>query len=133
MRATLEELVRRRAGHTCEYCRFSEESFGFPFVLDHIIAQQHGGKTVKENLALCCGFCNAHKGPNIAGVDPVTGDLTALFHPRRDHWDQHFRLDRDRLIGLTAVGRVTIYVLAMNDKHRRALRRTLIEEGFFPP
>ncbi len=36
------------------------------------------------------------------------------------------------LKGKTPVGRVTVYVLAINLSFRVALRRALIEEGVFP-
>ncbi len=49
-----------------------------PFPIDHIIAQQHGGPTVLANLALSCLHDNSHKGPNIAGLDPLTKELTKL-------------------------------------------------------
>lgn len=52
--------------------------------IDHIVAEKHHGQTVADNLALCCLNDNLHKGPNIAGLDPETGTLTRLFHPRRD-------------------------------------------------
>jgi len=37
-----------------------------------------------ENLALACLHCNQHKGPNIAGRNPETGEIVELFHPRQD-------------------------------------------------
>jgi hypothetical protein len=41
-----------------------------PFEVDHIIAEQHGGRTVAGNLAWSCFADNHHKGPNLAGIDP---------------------------------------------------------------
>jgi hypothetical protein len=35
--------------------------------------------------------CNLHKGPNLSGIDPDTGTVAPLFHPRRDTWDDHLR------------------------------------------
>jgi cation diffusion facilitator CzcD-associated flavoprotein CzcO len=101
--------------------------------LDHVIARQHGGKTVSSNLVLCCGRCNQFKGPNIAGLDPISGKLTPLFHPRLDNWDVDFRWAGPRLIGKTAVGRTTIAVLAINLPQRLAMRRILMEEGKVSP
>lgn len=72
------------------------------------------------------------KGPNIAGVDPDTGQLTRLFHPRRDIWSEHFHWNGPTVCGLTAIGRVTLYVLDINDPVRIEHRRLLIEEGVFP-
>ena len=64
---------------------------------------------------LACAHDNLHKGPNIAGLDPVTRELTRLYNPRRDRWREHFAWQGAVLIGLTAVGRTTIQVLAIND------------------
>jgi hypothetical protein len=77
--------------------------------------------------------CNKSKGPNLAGLDPHTGKLTPLFHPRRHKWSYHFRLDGPSIVGRTPIGRVTVYVLNMNHPLRVELRRQLIEEGEFPP
>ncbi len=103
-----------------------------PFPVDHVVARQHGGRTVLSNLALSCLHDNCHKGPNIAGIDPTTRKLTKLFNRRRHRWERHFRWDGPYLIGRTAVGRTTIVVLGMNDRDVLKVRRSLIEEGLFP-
>jgi hypothetical protein len=110
-----------------------QAAYRFRFPIDHIIAQQHGGKTAPGNLALACLRCNAHKGPNIAGIDPQTRVITRLFHPRRDRWDEHFHWRGARLVGSTAIGRATIAVLNINDPSSMAVRQGLIAEGLFPP
>lgn len=127
------EAVRRRAGGTCEYCLAPQWFYITPFQIEHIIARQHGGLTTFNNLALACLHCNAHKGPNIAGRDPVSRKLTKLFNPRRHKWDRHFRWDGPFVVGKTAIGRVTIAVLAMNDLLLVKARREWIAEGSFPP
>jgi hypothetical protein len=101
--------------------------------VDHVIADQHEGGDDESNLALACAHCNLHKGPNIAGRDPLTRELTRLFNPRRDRWREHFAWQEASLIGLTPVGRTTIQVLAINDPLAIATREALIEEGRFPP
>jgi hypothetical protein len=134
MDESLAEEVRERAGHRCEYCRMPQTFYPtVTFPVDHIIAQQHGGPTVASNLALSCLHDNSHKGPNIAGIDPKTGKLTALFNPRRHKWAKHFRWAGPLLVGRTAIGRVTVVVLAMNDPDAVKAREELIEEGVFPP
>lgn len=90
MAGRLEDEVRRLAANRCEYCRVPDAVVKLRHVLDHVIARQHGGQTILENLALCCGRCNQSKGPNIAGLDPLTGNLTQLYNPRRDRWADHF-------------------------------------------
>lgn len=132
MDESLAEEVRRRAGRACEYCRMPQVFYPtVPFPIDHIIARQHLGPTTPGNLALSYLHCNSHKGPNIAGMDPRTKKLTKLFHPRRHKWDRHFRWVGPVLVGRTAVGRVTVVVLAMNDPDLLEVRRALIEEGIF--
>src|SRR5690242_7822111 len=97
----LQQQVRRRAQGRCEYCHFPAKFTLLPFQFDHIIAEKHGGLTMLDNLAFSCFFCNSHKGPNIAGLDPKTGELTRLFHPRQDDWSEHFRWNESWLVGLT--------------------------------
>jgi len=109
-----------------------EALYRSPFQIDHIVARQHGGQTVSDNLALSCFHCNTHKGPNVAGANPATGEVVRLFHPRKDAWDDHFRWAGPMLEGLTPVGEVTIQVLAINDPEYVAVRQALIEEGVFP-
>lgn len=78
----------------------------------------------------CDSFvCNLHKGPNIAGLDPLTGQLTPLFNPRTHRWEEHFRYEGPRLIGLTPEGRTTVAVLAANRRDRVELRLTLMLSG----
>jgi hypothetical protein len=104
-----------------------------PFEIDHIIARKHRGRTLAGNLALSCFYCNSYKGPNLAGIDPNTREITRLYHPRLHKWHYHFRWAGPILAGRTAVGRTTITVLEINNNPRAALRAALIEEGLFPP
>ena len=131
MPGQLERRVRERARESCEYCLLPQAAYRFTFPLDHINAKQHGGKTALANLAVAC-LCNSRKGPNLAGLDPVTGQLVRLFHPRRDHWHDHFRWKGARIQGRTAIGRTTIAVLDMNHSDSVAVRAQLIVEGGFP-
>lgn len=133
MDPSLAREVRARAGLFCEYCRIPQSCYPtVSFPIDHIIARQHGGSSTLDNLALSCLHDNTHKGPNIAGIDPLTRKITRLFNPRRDRWDRHFEWRGALLVGKTAVGRTTIAVLAMNHPDAVAVRRSLIEEGLFP-
>ncbi len=133
MTADLERRVRRRAKDRCEYCRVPQSASRLRHQIDHIVARHHDGETTSDNLALCCVPCNLYKGTNIAGIDPTTGKLTRLFHPRRDRWQEHFAWLGPVLQGSTAVGRTTIRVLVLNSPDRVAAREALIEEGIFPP
>lgn len=102
------------------------------FQIEHIIPRKHHGTSDADNLALACFACNNHKGANLTGIDPNTGETTRLYHPRKDKWEEHFEWNEDRLIGRTPIGRTTIDVLAINLPYRCELRLTLIEEGVFP-
>lgn len=131
MNRELQRMIRAHAKERCEYCHMPTAYDPLPFQLDHIIAQQHGGETVFENLAWSCLHCNKHKGPNIAGIDPSTRQLAKLFHPRRQRWDRHFRWDGPILVGRTRSARATIRVLAINDFDLVAYRAELMEEGAY--
>lgn len=130
MDQSLRSTVRNRAGDVCEYCRLPQASSRFvQFHIEHIIARQHGGASDLDNLALACGYCNRHKGPNIAAIDPVSGSMVPLFHPRRDRWPDHFEWQETTLFGKSPVGRATIDLLAMNDWQRIELRDNLESLG----
>ena len=107
-----------------------QQHYLITFHVEHIIARQHRGSDADSNLALACHFCNRHKGPNVAGLDPATGVLTRLFNPRTDVWSHHFRIERGRIIGLTPVGRTSVEVLQMNRLDRVRLRGELEPETF---
>ena len=115
---TLRARVRKRAGWLCEYCGISERFTLAVHEIDHIIAFKHGGETVENNLALCCAVCNRFKGSDIASIDPETGEIVPLYHPRSDRWDEHFVLCNGLISPLTAKGRTTVKLLKMN----RAIR-----------
>ena len=125
---TLQLEVRGRAVERCEYCLFPEYASELPFHVDHIIAEKHGGRTEPQNLAWACFSCNLRKGPNIAGLDPDTGELTPLFNPRSDAWSEHFAWDGVWLRGKTAIGRATVTVLDINHVDSVTVREALREE-----
>jgi hypothetical protein len=120
--AELRRLVPTRAFGRCEYC-LAPEIFSFqPHQVDHIVAQKHDGKTVETNLALCCVPCNLFKGSDLTSIDPATGAIAALFHPRRDKWTQHFELQGLLMIPKSPTGRVTVKLLQFNAPDRVAER-----------
>jgi hypothetical protein len=118
----LRQLVIARAQGRCEYCHLPERFSFFPFQIDHIIAEKHGGPTVAENLALSCFYCNSYKGPNIAGWLSESNEVIRLFHPRSDEWSEHFEWSETTLVGKTKIGQVTIAVLAINRPDAKAVR-----------
>ena len=112
MDASVREHVRRRAANRCEYCLLRQEELPFStFHIEHILPRKQGGDDELGNLALACDRCNSHKGVNLTGVDPETGEITALFNPRQHSWEEHFRLSDILVVGLTPVGRTAAFVL----------------------
>lgn len=112
MTAGEREAVRQRAGGRCEYCHLPDFAMApEDFHVEHVIARKHGGEDAMENLAWSCIFCNLYEGPHLARFDPDTGNLTRLFNPRQDRWEDHFRLDGPQILSLTAVGRTSIWLL----------------------
>jgi hypothetical protein len=132
------DAVRHRAANRCEYCRLPQAAFRRGFHTEHIVARQHGGSTSLNNLAFACWSCNLKKGPNLSGIDPETGEITALFHPRKDDWSEHFTAHIGTLVplgveirGLTPVGRATVRVLGLNEEMRQMVRYELWLEGLY--
>jgi hypothetical protein len=95
----------------------------FRLQMEHIVARQHEGGSVEGNLALGCQHCNLRKGTNLTGIDPETGNITRLFNPRLDIWNEHFRVAGPLLLGQTAIGRTTVRLLDMNSDSQRDLRK----------
>ena len=124
----LIQQIWQRANNRCEYCQIQYLQYRLPFQVDHIIARQHGGPSTLDNLAMSCFHCNRFKGPNIAGLDPASGALVRLFHPRLDSWQEHFRFEGVYLVGLTPIGRATVQVLSMNGGDLLELRTELLQE-----
>ncbi len=125
--AALRRLVYDRANGCCEYCFTPEFAAFASHEVDHIIAEKHGGSTQGDNLALSCSLCNKHKGSDLASIDPQTGEMMSLYHPRRDCWPEHFSLTGAEFAPLTPVGRVTVRLLQLNRSDRVEERRLLIE------
>lgn len=125
----LRREVRERAGSRCEYCRIPQSADQLPFQVDHIIAEVHHGQTAPTNLAWSCFDGNVYKGTNLAGIDPDTNVIVRLFHPRNDHWGEHFRWLGPQLVGRTEIGRATVDVLRLNLSTRVEHRRLLMMLG----
>lgn len=130
----IPELLRRqvvqRAAARCEYCRLHQDDSFFTHEVDHIYAEKHLGPTLEWNLCVACADCNRFKGSDLCSIDPATGDLVALFHPRRDRWEAHFSLvDTGEIVTRTAQGRVTARLLRFNRLDVMADRARLIALG----
>jgi HNH endonuclease len=124
----LRRLVIQRAGDRCEYCGLSQVGQAATFHIDHVIPVAAKGETVPENLALACVSCSLFKGARQLLEDPDTGEMVSIFNPRQQIWQEHFRWDDVRVVGLTAIGRATIVALNLNRSIILAIRA---EEEFF--
>ena len=130
METATRATVRSRARDRCEYCGIHQRHYVLTFHVEHIVARQHGGRDDVTNLAFACHRCNRAKGPNLAGLDPDTGHLTRLFHPRQDVWSTHFHGQAGRILGRTPEGRTTVQVLQLNQPARVRTRLALEPERF---
>ena len=63
----------------------------------------------------------------IASVDPATGEIVPLYHPRNQAWSQHFKVINAQIMPLTANARVTIRLLRFNDPERIAERALFLK------
>ena len=130
--ASLRRFVAERAGRRCEYCLLHEDDSYSSHQIDHILSRKHGGTSDPDNLAYACLRCNAWKGTDIGSGDAQTGRVVRLFHPRRDLWEEHFRLRGALIEPLTEEGAVTARLLKLNFDKRLAERRLLIEADRYP-
>ena len=133
--ARQKRIVAERARECCEYCgcqlQFSPDSFS----VEHIIPFCRQGSSDLSNLALSCQGCNNRKYTSIDAIDPATGEVTPLYHPRQDRWTDHFTWNQDYtlMLGLTPTGRATIERLQLNRSGVVNLRRVLCIAGEHPP
>jgi hypothetical protein len=123
MDAATRAAVRARAENRCEYCQRPQSTSPLiPLHIEHVIPRKHRGTDGADNLALACAECNLHKGSDLTGIDPDSGQVTPLFNPRRDLWDEHFEWDGLRIVGHSAVGRTTVRLLQLNAPARLRVR-----------
>jgi hypothetical protein len=128
----LRAEVARRAESRCEYCLIRDEDSAFPHQVDHVVRRKHGGLSELENLAYCCVVCNRLKGTDVASIDMKSGAVIRLFHPRKDRWEEHFRVDGALIDPVTSIGEATARILRLNIAARVAERRVLASLGRYP-
>jgi hypothetical protein len=131
--AELSRAIRVAAHGRCQYCQMHEDLQGATFHIEHIIPKHKGGRSDSENLALACPGCNLHKAGRITATDPATGAEVPLFHPVRQSWPEHFRLNGYEIEGLTAAGRATVHLLKLNHSRRQRIREVERAFGLYPP
>jgi 5-methylcytosine-specific restriction endonuclease McrA len=88
-----------------------------------------------ENLCLVCPTCNLSKARATSALDPITGMIVPLFHPRRQQWQEHFRWIENarRVQGLTPTGRATVERLRMNQEQLVVARALWVKAHCHPP
>ena len=125
-------LVVERAARRCEYCLLHQDDSFTPHQIDHIISRKHGGNSSPGNLALACIRCNAWKGSGIASFGLEPGRIVPLFHPRRDRWRDHFRLEDSEIWPITETAAATARLLRLNSFGRVSERQVLSRSGRYP-
>jgi hypothetical protein len=131
---SLRKRLAEAANHRCSYCR-SPAIVGIPMVIDHILPLVAGGDSTFNNLCLACYRCNERKGKRITSNDILTGESVPLFNPRTQNWSEHFAWHENSLeiVALSAIGRVTVQLLRLNDDWLRQARRLWTISGVHPP
>lgn len=128
-----ERQVQHRAAGRCEFCRMHESLQGATFHIEHVIPRSRGGDSTLDNLAWACPGCSLRKSDRIQAADPETDELVAVYNPRLDRWNEHFRWDGYQVVALTAVGRATVAALDLNHPRRLRIRQAEEMFGLFPP
>lgn len=134
--AEADHRLRSEAGHRCGYCLSPQHLVFAPLEIEHLLPIARGGSDDTSNLWLCCSICNGHKSDKVEAPDEVSGERYPLFNPRHDSWQEHFAWSSDglRIIGLTAVGRVTVAVLKLDsDPIAIEVRSYWVAAGWHPP
>jgi hypothetical protein len=133
--AELRQQLLEVDDQRCAYCQTTQANSGYPMIVDHVVPGSKGGNTEFDNLCFACHRCNEFKGATTALEDPLSGEMTPLFHPRRQVWPEHFTWDATgiRIIGVTAVGRVTVITLNMNNEAILDARRNWVSVGWHHP
>ena len=62
----------------------------------------------------------------ITSVDPDGDRVVNLFDPRRERWEDHFRVVNAQIQGKSPTGRATAWLLQMNAQRRVELRAQLL-------
>ena len=86
----------------------------------------------KKTYVLSCLPCNRYKGSDLTSIDPITKEITPLFNPRSHNWLDHFQLNEGDIIGLTSIGRTTIFLLKLNESKRLLIRQALSLQQLYP-
>lgn len=119
----------------CAYCQMPAIYLPRGLEKEHILPRSKKGSDTAPNICPACSNCNGHKADKIFSVDPHSGKKTALFHPRKQNWNEHFTWDQTgvKVLGLSPTGRATISALKMNLPEILAWRAIIVRLGGYPP
>ncbi len=131
----IQEQVRQRARHLCEYCHSAEQWQYVRFTVDHVVPLIRDGRDTLDNLALACFHCNRRKSDRLTALDRDSGEDVPLFNPRQHVWSEHFTWSADGrfIIGLTPTGRATVEALGLNRERATHIRAADVIVGRHPP
>jgi HNH endonuclease len=131
--ASLRRLTIQRANDRCEYCKIAQAGQVATFHIDHIVPVVANGETIAENLALACVSCSLRKGARQEIEDAQSGIKVLFFNPSQQSWEENFRWDGVKIIGLTPVGRAMIAALDLNREMMLSIRAEEKLLGTHPP
>ena len=131
----MRRVIFERAMGCCGYCLSQERFATQAFSKEYIVPRSKGGPEDTDNLALACQGCNNHKYTRTEAMDPLTGQMAPLYHPRRQNWVDHFvwREDGSLILGLKPTGRATVEAIRPNRSGVIAMRQILFLVGLHPP
>ena len=91
MNAATPALVRKRAGHRCEYCRLHEDDADFlSFHIEHVIAKQHGGSDDPDFL--CLAWRGMQLGQRPQPIGTFRGKALPAVQPAKTELEPAFPL-----------------------------------------
>jgi hypothetical protein len=127
----LVQQVRARAQNRCECAGFHFRTTGFRSI--SITSSRGSTAEAQKPITWLSVAFTATATRVLISHDTKTGDVVRLFHPRKDVWSEHFQLDGAVVAGMTAIGRATVHLLAMNEPEFLAARQALIRERAWLP
>jgi hypothetical protein len=132
---SIRHFVAERANSCCEYCLSQSTISHADFAVEHIIPVIKGGGDGVNNLAWACQACNNRKFTATETIDPITGEMAFLFHPRQHLWKEHFIWvdNYSQLEGITPIGRATVARIDLNRLGLVHFRRALYKSQDHPP
>ncbi|MEM9946864.1 MAG: HNH endonuclease [Cyanobacteria bacterium P01_D01_bin.36] len=133
--AELKAQIRQQARNRYGYCLSLQQYVLGTLEIEYIIPKSAGGSSREDNLWMACRPCNSHKADRTHGIDPLSEETVALYHPRKQTWNDHFAWSNDgtHIVGTTPCGRVTVEILQLNNPFSVAVRRSWVSVGWHPP